>query len=83
MFKILGYTASWLDLNNGTFRKYQMYDRRHIKPLKGMLLVKQDDRDGIDIARPPYDRFIITAGKPGDFGLLIKAVPWVLLKRGM
>ena len=77
-----GYTASWLDLNNGTFRKYQMYDRRHIKPLKGMLLVKQDDRDGIDIARPPYDRFIITAGKPGDFGLLIKAVPWVLLKRG-
>lgn len=77
-----GYTASWIDLSGGMFHKYKLFNRRHIVPEKGLFLVKQEDRNGVDITVPPYSDYILTAGKPDNFGLLIKAASWVLLKRG-
>lgn len=77
-----GYTAAWIDLSGGQFRKYKKYDRRYIIPEKGLFTYKPDDREGISILEPPYSNYFLTAGKPEDLGLLIKATPWVLLKRG-
>lgn len=77
-----GHTTSWIDLSGGEFRKYKKYDRRYIVPEKGLFTYKPDDREGVSILEPPYSNYFLTAGKPEDFGLLIKATPWVLLKRG-
>lgn len=79
---LFGYTVSWLDLSGGTFQKYKMLPRKHILPNSCMFLSKQTDRTGIVYSEPPYSNFIVSAGESGDLGDLLKAVPWVLLKRG-
>lgn len=77
-----GYTAVWLDLSGGIFQKYKLLNRCHIIPEKGLFVEKRGARTGMDILNPPYSDFILTAGKTDDLGILLRAVPWVLLKRG-
>lgn len=77
-----GYTSAWLDISDAAFRSYKLLNRKHVVPEKGLYLIKQGDRDGTSFLLPPYNQYFITSGKTDDFGLLIKAVPWVLLKRG-
>lgn len=77
-----GYDASWLQIANGQYLSYKRLNPKHVVPEKGIFLAKQGDRNGISFTEPPYNQYILTAGKPDDFGLLLKAVPWVLLKRG-
>lgn len=77
-----GYTAAWLDLSGAAFRKYKLLPRKHIVPSKGLFLNKQDDRHGVAYTVPPYANYVITAGETDDLGMLLKAVSWVLFKRG-
>lgn len=77
-----GYTAAWIDIHGGAFCKYKLFNRKHIVPEKGLFLTKQGDRNGTSFLEPPFNQYFITSGKTGDFGLLLKAVPWVLIKRG-
>lgn len=77
-----GYTVSWLDLSGAMFRKYKLLPRKHVVPAKGVFLRKQDDRDGVQYTVTPYSNYVITAGEADDLGLLLKAISWVLLKRG-
>ncbi len=77
-----GPTTMWLDLSGGVFHKYRKYDRRYIIPEKGLFIERPGRLSGIDITAGRYPDYIIMAGNPDEFGLLIKAVPWVLLKRG-
>ena len=80
--RFFGPTAAWCDLSGGVFHKYRMLDRRHLLPEKHEFRNRQTDRSGIDYTQPPYSNYVLTCGREGDFGLLLKAVVWVLFKRG-
>jgi len=80
--KFYGFSAMWLDLSGGEFRKYKLLPRKHIIPEKNQFLYKQWDRSGVDYTTPPYSNYVLTAGETDDLGLLLSIVPWVLLKRG-
>lgn len=77
-----GYSAMWVDLSGAQFHSYKLLPRKHIIPEKGIFTIKQAERNGIDYTQPPYSSYIITAGESDDLGLLLKAVVWVLFKRG-
>lgn len=77
-----GYSAMWIDLAGGVFNDYRLLPRKNINPQKGIFLNKPEDREGQSFVDPPYCHFVLTAGKTDDLGLILKAVPWVLIKRG-
>lgn len=58
--------------------------RKHIRPKEGMIVKEQYDAaaTGISFRTGPYVNYVADIGKDNDLGLLLKAVPWVLLKRG-
>jgi len=80
--KFWGYSAMWLDIAGGVFNKYRLLKRKHIRPEKSLFLNKPEDKEGINFLNPPYSYYVLHAGKTDDLGVLLKAVPWVLLKRG-
>lgn len=59
-----------------------LIDRRHVKPEKSIITKNPSDLTGIDYTLPPYDRYILTSGKPKDLGLLMKVAQYVIYKRG-
>lgn len=56
--------------------------RKHIRPLIGKIAREQSGMGEIDYRTPPTSNFILEVGKPRDLGKLLKAVPYVLYKRG-
>jgi hypothetical protein len=81
--RLWGHTASWLDLSGGEFQKYQLLSRKNVIPEKGVFVKQSGDREGVSIVPPsPYADYVITAGKTDSLGMLIKAAPFVFLKRG-
>lgn len=52
---------------------------KHINLRNKTILINQDDQSGI-----PYedDPFLVVLGKDRDFGLLLKAAPYIIYKRG-
>lgn len=79
--KFYGITVCELMILNGIFKIYNV-PRKHIKPEIGKIVYEQYGVDGIDYRMPPYDKYIIEVGKQRDFGLLLKAAPYVIYKRG-
>ena len=77
-----GHTAMWLDLSGGIYRKYKRLDRKHVVPEQNLFKLKQGDRAGIDYTEGKYPFYVLTAGKTDDLGMLLNAVPMVLIKRG-
>jgi SPP1 gp7 family putative phage head morphogenesis protein len=75
--KFWGKTVMELDFIDGL----QAYNipRQHIRPEKGIVTVNPGDELGY-----PYrgDDFFLEAGKDKDFGLLLKAAPYAIFKRG-
>ena len=53
--------------------------RKHINPRSGEILMQQTDERGI-----PYreDPFFLEIGEPNNLGLILKAAPYVIYKRG-
>lgn len=80
--RLWGHSAMWLDLSGGIFRSYKLLDRKHVIPEQNLFKVKQGDRSGIDYTQGKYPYYVLTAGKPHDLGMLLNAVPMVLIKRG-
>ncbi|MEG1763159.1 MAG: DUF935 family protein [Bacteroidales bacterium] len=80
--KFWGYSAMWVDLATTQFNNYKLLPRKNINPCKGIFLNKPEDKEGASYTNPPYCHYVVTAGKEDDLGLILKAVPWVLLKRG-
>jgi SPP1 gp7 family putative phage head morphogenesis protein len=66
-----------LDFSNG-LTPYNI-PRQHIHPEKGLIVINPGDEQGI-----PYrgDDFFLEAGDDKDFGLLMKAAPHAIYKRG-
>lgn len=60
-----------------------LIDRRHVKPEKKLVVRYPQDMEGMRYDKPPYDKYTLAAGKDNDFGLLLKAAPLVLYKRGV
>lgn len=58
--------------------------RKHIRPQSGTIVKEQYETSaiGINYREGNYANFVAEVGRCDDFGLLLKAVPYVLLKRG-
>lgn len=81
--RFYGFSVCWFDLSGGVLQKYELLPRKHIMTEKGIFLTKQNDRGGIEFINDPrYQNYIVTAGAKNDLGMLLKAIPWVLYKRG-
>jgi len=56
--------------------------RNNIEPTKGILLLDENDSQGIDYRNAKeFGSWLLEFGNPTDFGLLNKAIPHVLFKR--
>ncbi|MEJ7823391.1 MAG: DUF935 family protein [Chitinophagaceae bacterium] len=58
--------------------------RKHIRPKQGLIVKDQYESSsaGIKYREGAYSNFVAEIGKCDELGLLLKAVPYVLLKRG-
>lgn len=75
--KFWGKTVLELDFINGL----QAFNipRQHIRPEKGIIVINPGDDRGVEYRG---DDFFLEAGQDKDFGLLFKAAPWAIVKRG-
>lgn len=61
--------------------------RQHIRPKEGVIVKEQynsadSTHEGINYRKGKYLKFVADLGEDDDLGLFLKAVPYVLLKRG-
>uniref|UniRef100_A0AB33JB06 DUF935 family protein n=1 Tax=Prevotella sp. GTC17260 TaxID=3236796 RepID=A0AB33JB06_9BACT len=63
---------------NGEWIDYDLVPRKHVEPVRRLILQYQTDIHGI-----PWDDFadLLFVGSDTDLGLLAKAAPWVIYKR--
>lgn len=80
--RLWGHSLMWIDLSGAQFNDFKLIDRKHVIPEKGLFVERQYYNNGIDFTQPPYTFYTLAVGGQRDLGLLLKAVPWVLLKRG-
>jgi len=75
--KFWGITLLEFDFTNGF--SCESIPRKHINPRTGEVLLAQTDDKGI-----PYreDPFFLEIGRKDDLGLILKAAPYVIYKRG-
>jgi phage gp29-like protein len=59
-------------------------ERKHIRPLEGTIVAEQhgSNTEGIKYREGAYLNYVAEIGKPRDLGLLLKAAPYILLKKG-
>ena len=57
---------------------YDLIPRKHVDPVRRLILHRQEDLNG-----RPWDDYphLLPIGRQNDLGLLLKAVPWVVYKR--
>jgi len=60
---------------------YNLIPRKHVCPEKGLILISPYDSTGIDYRDAMYQSSVFEAGKNNDFGLILKACPFVIYKR--
>lgn len=80
--KLWGYSLLWVDISGGMFNDFESLNRKHIIPEQGVFVKRQYDRNGIKYLEQPYNHYTIPVGFKKNYGRLLEAVPWVLLKRG-
>jgi phage gp29-like protein len=61
--------------------------RQHVRPKEGIIVKEQynsadSSTEGINYRQGKYLKYVADLGKDDDLGLFLKAVPYVLLKRG-
>lgn len=62
----------------GEWVNYDLVPRKHVDPVRRLILHQQTDISGT-----PWDQYpdLLFAGSPDELGLLAKAAPWVIYKR--
>lgn len=80
-YRFWGRNVIELIYQNNQFRYYAP-PKKHIRLKEGRVTYNQYGTDGIDYRLPPYNKTILELGKWNDFGLLLKAAPYVIYKRG-
>ncbi len=76
-----GYTLLELDFTPEKLVPY-LIDRRHVKPEMKLVVKNPSEITGVNYLEPPFDRYVLTSGKPKDLGLLMKVAQYVIYKRG-
>lgn len=76
-----GYTLLELEFTPDKIKPH-LVDRRHVKPEKKIVVRNPSEITGVNYTEPPYDRYVISAGKTKDLGLLMKVAQYVIYKRG-
>lgn len=63
---------------DGEWVDYDLVPRKHVDPIKKLILRHQTDVTGLS-----WDKYtdLLFVGNPNDLGLLAKAAPWVIYKR--
>lgn len=63
---------------DGEWVDYDLVPRKHVDPIKKLILRHQTDVTGLS-----WDKYtdLLFVGSPSDLGLLAKAAPWVIYKR--
>jgi hypothetical protein len=79
--QIYGPTVIELINDAAGFRIYPV-PRKHIRPKEGRIVWEQYGTDGVDYRLPPNNKFLLEVGQWNDLGLLLKAAPYVIYKRG-
>lgn len=79
--KIYGISVVELIREGGFFKIFSV-PRKHIRADIGKVVYEQYGTDGVAYRMPPNNKYIFETGKPTDLGLLLKAAPYVIYKRG-
>lgn len=79
--KFWGITVCELGMENNEFKFYNV-PRKHIRTDLGMIVWEQYGTEGVNYRESPFTNYIIEVGAQRDLGLLLKAAPYVLYKRG-
>jgi hypothetical protein len=80
--KLFGYSLIHCDFTPETGPIIELVPRPHVVPEFGIVVKNPGDSTGIGYMQPPYTNLYIGVGEPKDLGLLLKAIPLVLMKRG-
>ncbi len=81
LYKFDGKKVIELILEDGKFRFFAP-DRRNIRPRQGKIVFEQYGSDGILYREGQYPKYVFEVGEDEDLGLLLKAAPLVIYKRG-
>lgn len=72
-------------IENGEFIDLEIVPREHVVPETGIVKTNawSHSTDGVDFRSNPYKDYLIEIGSKNDLGLLLKASPLVLWKKGI
>lgn len=76
--QIWGFSLMQFYINNGWI-DYTLVPRKHADPVNRLILTKQTDTKGVSWDEYPK---LVMVGRADDLGLLLKATPWAIYKRG-
>lgn len=76
--RIWGFSLMQFYINNGWI-DYTLVPRKHADPVNRLILTKQTDTKGVSWDEYPK---LVMVGRAHDLGLLLKATPWAIYKRG-
>lgn len=67
-----------------SFNPFKVWNapRKHIRPRTGIIAYEQSGTTGVSYRDSMYANTVIEVGEPNDLGKLVKAVPYILYKRG-
>ncbi|MDW8420162.1 MAG: DUF935 family protein [Chitinophagales bacterium] len=80
--KIWGYTMLEFDFYSESSWGVFLIPRKHMRPKQGVVAFEQTAHAGINIREGEYADTVLEAGDPDNLGLLLKAAPYVIYKRG-
>lgn len=83
--KFYGHSLLEMDWKTGDTEaesKTILINRKHVKPRFGIVTKNQFDTKGIPYREKPFNKTVIEIGKPEDLGLILKACPYAIFKRG-
>lgn len=80
--RFFGYSLLWFNSISEDKIDYKLIPRAHVRPETHEVVEQVYDSEGVDYTDPLYSRFVLTAGQTKDLGLLIKAAPYVIYKKG-
>ena len=79
--KFWGHTL--LELTDISKFNFELIPRKHVVPEKKWIIKEQTDTTPLlEYNKPPYNNYLLEAGKRNDLGLLMKAAQYVIYKRG-
>jgi phage gp29-like protein len=60
----------------------ELIPRKHVKQELGIVIKNENDTTGIAYREPPTNYYVLEVGNTKDYGLLLKAAPYVIFKKG-